>query len=161
MEIVKNIGAIIGLILSCITLITVSCKPLRTKIARWVKQTSKTNETNELMEEIRRTLQDHLSLEEQRSQKLEMISESLLDLLRDDINRIYFKYVDRGDHDGPCMKEQGNRYCGLIPLSLGEIPSYEKQNLVILFEQYKKMGGNTYMHNLYEEAMELPISRKK
>ena len=131
MEIVKNIGAIIGLILSCITLITVSCKPLRTKIARWVKQTSKTNETNELMEEIRRTLQDHLSLEEQ-------ISESLLDLLRDDINRIYFKYVDRG-----------------------EIPSYEKQNLVILFEQYKKMGGNTYMHNLYEEAMELPISRKK
>ena len=138
MEIVKNIGAIIGLILSCITLITVSCKPLRTKIARWVKQTSKTNETNELMEEIRRTLQDHLSLEEQRSQKLEMISESLLDLLRDDINRIYFKYVDRG-----------------------EIPSYEKQNLLILFEQYKKMGGNTYMHNLYEEAMELPISRKK
>ena len=42
---------------------------------------------------------------------------------------------------------------------IGEIPQYEKENLVYMFEQYKNMGGNSYINQIMVEINNLPIKK--
>lgn len=42
---------------------------------------------------------------------------------------------------------------------LKEIPTYEKENLVYMYEQYKKMNGNSYIDNIIKEIEVLPIKK--
>ena len=40
-----------------------------------------------------------------------------------------------------------------------EIPYYEKENIDRMFEQYKKMGGNSYVDTIVREINALPIKK--
>lgn len=42
---------------------------------------------------------------------------------------------------------------------LGEIPYYEKENVDRMFEQYKNMGGNSYVDTIVKEINSLPIKK--
>ena len=42
---------------------------------------------------------------------------------------------------------------------LGKIPFYEKENIDYMFEQYKKMGGNSYVEQIVKEINKLPIKK--
>ena len=42
---------------------------------------------------------------------------------------------------------------------LKEIPYYEKENIDRMFEQYKKMGGNSYVETIVREINNLPIKK--
>ena len=42
---------------------------------------------------------------------------------------------------------------------LGEIPCYEKENIDYMFEQYKKMGGNSYVCSIVEKLDSLKIRK--
>ena len=42
---------------------------------------------------------------------------------------------------------------------LGTIPTYEKENLTYMYEQYKRMGGNSYVTNIMAEIEKLPIKK--
>ena len=42
---------------------------------------------------------------------------------------------------------------------LKEIPLYEKENIDYMFEQYDKMGGNSYVEGLVKEINSLPIKK--
>ena len=42
---------------------------------------------------------------------------------------------------------------------LKEIPLYEKENIDYMFEQYNKMGGNSYVEGLVKEINALPIKK--
>lgn len=42
---------------------------------------------------------------------------------------------------------------------LGEIPMFEKQNCNYMHEQYKSMGGNSYIDEVMEELNKLPIKK--
>lgn len=42
---------------------------------------------------------------------------------------------------------------------LGTIPTYEKENLTYMYEQYKRMGGNSYITNIMTEIERLPIKK--
>jgi hypothetical protein len=42
---------------------------------------------------------------------------------------------------------------------LKEIPLYEKENIDYMFEQYDKMGGNSYIEGLVKEINALPIKK--
>ena len=42
---------------------------------------------------------------------------------------------------------------------LKEIPLYEKENINYMHEQYKSMGGNSYISGLVEEINKLPIKK--
>ena len=42
---------------------------------------------------------------------------------------------------------------------LKEIPLYEKENIDYMFEQYKLMGGNSYVERIVKEINDLPIKR--
>ena len=42
---------------------------------------------------------------------------------------------------------------------LGKIPYYEKENIDKMFEQYKMMGGNSYVETIVREINALPIKK--
>lgn len=42
---------------------------------------------------------------------------------------------------------------------MGCIPYYEKENIDKMFEQYQKMGGNSYVETIVTEINSLPIKK--
>lgn len=42
---------------------------------------------------------------------------------------------------------------------LKEIPYYEKENIDRMFEQYKNMGGNSYVDTIVKEINQLPMKK--
>ena len=42
---------------------------------------------------------------------------------------------------------------------LGEIPRYERENVIYMHEQYKAMQGNSYIDEIFPEIMKLPIKK--
>ena len=134
MGIITNIGAVIGVVLSCITLITLLCKPLRNKIAGWIRKTSHMEETRAAVDEVRAMMQQLMAAEESKQAMLQLFKESQLSLLRDSITDLYFKYLPKK-----------------------EVPTYERKDMVKLFESYRKLGGNSYVQTIYEEFMEWPV----
>ena len=42
---------------------------------------------------------------------------------------------------------------------MGSIPIYEKENIDYMFEQYKAMGGNSYVERIVKEINDLPIKK--
>lgn len=42
---------------------------------------------------------------------------------------------------------------------LGGIPQYERENLIYMYSQYKKMLGNSYIDEIYPEILKLPIKK--
>ena len=134
MGIITNIGAVIGVVLSCITLITLLCKPLRNKIAGWIRKTSHMEETRAAADAARAMMQQLMAAEESKQAMLRLFKESQLSLLRDSITDLYFKYLPKK-----------------------EVPTYERKDMVKLFESYRKLGGNSYVQTIYEEFMEWPV----
>lgn len=63
-------------------------------------------------------------------------NEALKCLLRSQITGIYYVYKE-----------------------LNEVPEYVRQNMTYMYEQYKKMGGNSYIDVIYEDFMKLPIKK--
>ena len=78
MEIVKNIGTVIGLVLSAITLITLCCKPLRRKIGNVIRKVSNMEETSEALEEVRAMLQQMVATQEANEELMTHFQESPL-----------------------------------------------------------------------------------
>ena len=122
------------MVLSCITLITLLCKPLRNKIAGWIRKTSHMEETRAAVDEVRAMMQQLMAAEESKQAMLRLFKESQLSLLRDSITDLYFKYLPKK-----------------------EVPTYERKDMVKLFESYRKLGGNSYVQTIYEEFMEWPV----
>lgn len=46
-----------------------------------------------------------------------------------------------------------------VYIELGSIPDYERRNLIYLFEEYKKWNGNSYVAQIMEELLKLPIKK--
>ena len=141
MEIIKNIGAIVGLVISSMTLITLFCKPLRKKISGWIRQVSQVEEYREAIarnqlaiDEIRAGMQQIMATEESKQALFAKFQESQLSILRDDITRLYFKYLEEK-----------------------QVPFYARKDMVQLFETYTSMGGNSYVKPIYDEFMEWPV----
>ena len=42
---------------------------------------------------------------------------------------------------------------------LKEIPCYEKENIDMMFEEYKNMNGNSYVETIVNEINQLPIKK--
>jgi len=40
---------------------------------------------------------------------------------------------------------------------IGTIPDYERRNIIYLFEEYKKWNGNSYVAQIVEEILKLPV----
>lgn len=42
---------------------------------------------------------------------------------------------------------------------LGSIPTYEKENIAYMYEQYKAMGGNSYIDNIMRELNTIAVKK--
>lgn len=42
---------------------------------------------------------------------------------------------------------------------IGSIPTYEKENVAYMYEQYKAMGGNSYIDNIMRELNNLVVKK--
>lgn len=62
------------------------------------------------------------------NERLDSHLESQLSILRHEITEIYYKYLENK-----------------------EIPAHTKQDLFYLYEQYEKLGGNSYVKQIYLE----------
>ena len=74
-------------------------------------------------------------INEQQSEIIDLLRKNVVDILRQKIERIYFKYES-------CRK----------------IPRYEKENLEDLYSDYKRGGGNHHIDKLYNRMKEWEIT---
>lgn len=58
LSIIKDVGSVVGVVLSCITLLTLAVKPLRTSVVRFVERISGSNETDRRLNEMTQSIQD-------------------------------------------------------------------------------------------------------
>lgn len=133
MEIVKNIAAIIGCILSVISLITISTRGGRAYIQSIFKKNTK-----ELKEENDQQTSDIKSIKEDLGimlKKFEALEEVSKQQCRDTIKNIYYKY----------QKDK-------------KIPLYERKTADRTYSIYtKKFLGNSYATLLYNEICKWEI----
>lgn len=45
-----------------------------------------------------------------------------------------------------------------VYMQLGYMPDYERRNLIYLSEEYKKWRGNSYVSQIVDEMLKLPVS---
>lgn len=72
------------------------------------------------------------------NKKLQVLQDGMICVLRQQMVQDYNKYSERG-----------------------EMPLYAKRTFADCFGSYKALGGNGYMDEVYDKAMDLPERRKK
>ena len=133
MELVKDISAIIGCLISFITLATLCSKGGRAFIRSFFKRhTEELRKENEEQSEAIHEIQDTLHIV---VDKLDAEESILMQQCRNTIKNIYYKY----------QKEK-------------KIPLYERKTVDTTYEIYKsKFNGNSYAKLLYEEICKWEI----
>lgn len=106
---------------------------LKSKVRNWTG--SKENEDRDLkLEESIGEIKDCISVLSDKMTEIldqqDCIIHCNQDLLRSQINYLYFKY-----------------------LPVKKLPIFEKENLIKMYASYKRLGGNSYIDHLYTELM--------
>ena len=125
MSLVNAAGAVIGVLISLGTLLTVTVPSLRNKLKRRLLHGE---ETEKEMRAIRLLLEEHVAKDAALQEELLLQKEVDLCVLRDLITGIYFRRA----------KEK-------------KIHAYELEDASALHDLYKKRGGNSYVHTLYRQ----------
>ena len=128
METVKNITAILSLVISLTTVFTVSVPGIRRKLGEALL---KGDVAKEEMRCIRKMLETHVAEDQKRKEEMELQREVDLCVLRDLITGIYYRYAKKK-----------------------AIPIYALENANALFELYRKRGGNSYVKTLVGQMTE-------
>lgn len=139
-EIIKLIGAMIGYILSAITLTTMIVKPIRKRFINWLKNIcgmgvieSNLTEIKSEFSEIKAMLQTHIEADTDKSQMLKRLAEAEKAALRNSILQLC----------DICLRRES-------------ITSVEKLNLIDMYGEYHNLGGDTYCTDRYEITLDLP-----
>ena len=81
-------------------------------------------------------IKNYKAIEEKRKEEHEVFKKTLNCLLRSNITSKYYVYSE-----------------------LGEIPYYEKENIDMMYEEYKANDGNSYVETIVKEINALPIRK--
>lgn len=136
-EVVKDVAAVVGCVLSCASLVTLIVKPIRKRVVAFISQSAKTDELERLstkfdsfsakmLDEIERVSKEN----QMQSEKLDLCIGANQAALGNSIKHIYEKY--RPEH---------------------QLPLHEKAAIVALHDSYKSVGGNHYVDELFKEMM--------
>ena len=131
METFKDIAVILGCITSTITVITLvmaAIPKFRKKVADWIRGKSGSSNIEKDIAQVKYMLEKHMADDMSKKEGIALQKEAMKCMLRDTITHIYYKRVNSG-----------------------EIPVYEMEDLVHLYESYKALGGNSYVKNLYDQ----------
>lgn len=143
LEIVKEIAVIIGALVTIFGGLTMFSKTFRKRIQCCIKalfkeEFNKIDALNERMEEV-------FKLNEQQSEAISEIGmtqgllvKAMKDNLRENLNGTFYKYEERG-----------------------EVPQYERERAKIAYEDYRSLNGNSYMEDMFERFLSIPIEKKK
>ena len=134
---ITTIGGVCGAIATIIALLTLICKPLRSKFAKWVNKTANTDEFNKKFDDINAKLDNLAELVEKTieqndklQEELNKQSEALKASLRNSILKTYY-----------CCQKQGY------------ITTYQLQNVTELYNNYKNLRGNSFVSHLVEDVL--------
>ena len=123
----KGIGSVVGILITLITFWgIISKKPLEAFKNSIRTECEKANEPlkNQLTQQEKDITTKFASVEK----RMASAEQTDLALLRNTITHIYFKYKDEK-----------------------KIPHFEKENVLSLYENYERLGGNSYIHQVVEE----------
>lgn len=101
-------------------------KPLRTWLIS--KLSSKTE-----IREATAALKDLAKKFDVECEKQELIKNATLSLTRNSLTRIYYKAIERGG-----------------------ISAYDRENFLKMYDSYSALGGNSYVHEIYEQVLKMP-----
>lgn len=148
----KLIASGLSAIIVIASFITAACKPIRKRFANWVVKISgntvtnnQINEVADMVKKIQKDLTDHITSSETERQttlntindinkKLDNSMESQRNTCRNLITDMYYKYGREG-----------------------EIPRYKHELLIKTYSNYKSMGGNSFIDEIYAEMKEFKV----
>lgn len=132
----ETIGSIIGVLITIITFLTLICKRPIQSFRNLIREEAKAANTD-LKEELNKT--NHKI--DESNNRIKDIEETLKDndetdlaILRNTITHIYYKHKDAE-----------------------EIPYYEKENVMRLYERYEAKGGNSFVHTIMEDISDWKV----
>ena len=123
-----------GSISTIVALIVLIVKPLRTKFVAWITKTSDKEGINAKIDNLTDLVQKQIEQNDEINAELKKQSMALQATLRNSILVIYNSRM-----------------------KAGYITLYEKENLAKLYTNYTSLGGNSFVHNCYDELNELPV----
>lgn len=127
LDVFKTLAVFAGSITTIFGCLILFIKPIRKWVGNSIKKNTEDKEQKELIKQMYDTLQKHMD-------QYDLQNEALLSMLRDNITKTYYKFI-----------------------KLGEIPCYERENLVKQYCIYHKMNGNSYIDIIYQELIELEV----
>jgi hypothetical protein len=138
-ETVKNIAAVVGCVLSAITLSGIIFKPIRKQVVSYIRAQSGKSELEQKLEDIQEMLQQHIDDDKVFKQRMEESMDISLDFTekqcRNLIKEKFYKYRD----------------CRTLPL-------YEKKTLLDIEDLYiMRMHKNHWGQTLIAEMKTWPI----
>lgn len=134
MEWITLLSSISGSIITILTLATTLIKPLRQKIISIIEKCSNTDELSAKIDNLTELVKSNAEDNEKQKEELARQSEAIQSSLRNDILTIYFNSIHK-DY----------------------ISSWERENVIHLYEAYKKLNGNSFISKCVEEILEIPV----
>lgn len=135
LEFIKTIGGALSTLLTVSAVVTLLVKPIREKFTKWVRKTSDSDDINDKIDNLTDLVEK--SIEQNNKLQVEMSkqSEALKASLRNSILKIYYD----------CKAK-------------GYITTFQLQNVTELFENYKALGGNSFISHLMDEILnKIPV----
>ena len=127
MELLTLIGSYAGSIMTIIGLLTLIIKPLRERLIKWIGKTTDRDMINEKLDDLTSLVEKSISQNEELKAEMSKQSEALKADLRNSILEIYYE----------CLSKKS-------------ITDYEIRNLTELYDNYKALGGNSFIHDCIE-----------
>ena len=151
LELIKIVGSLISSLLVIGGFLATCLKPVRKKLAQWVKQTvhsedmsnsivelnkklegfkkesdKKDEEIKKTVDELTSLMKEHIAKDAEKIKEHKKLEKSDRTIIRSEITAIYYRY---------CEKKA--------------IPVYEKENFIYLYDQYtKELNGNSYVEDI-------------
>lgn len=134
MELITLIASISGSVITIITLATTLIKPVRKKFIDMISKCSDKDEITKKLDNVTNLLENTVNENEKQRQEIQILLESQQASLRNEILMIYFNSIHKD-----------------------EISSWERENVLHLYDAYKKLNGNSFVEKCVEEILEIPV----
>lgn len=135
LDIIQNVGAVCGVIVTVIGLVVMIIKPVRDKFAEWITKTSDKENLSKKIDDLTTLVLAQIEQNQQQKAELDKQSEALTSTIRNTILMIYWKYKDSST-----------------------LPALERENIAHLQSSYAALGGNSFVESCCKELMSKPIT---
>lgn len=148
-DLLTGVGTMITALAGVFAAISVIVKPIRKKVGDWiVNNISRAHIIDQRLENFDNAL-GHIqtSIDGMKTEIQNIRTENQIQ--NESIELIKHANIDEMKHTLTEMYYQAKKDNG--------ISRYNRTNFVTMFETYSKLGGNSYVHELYDQILEMPI----